>query len=57
MSSAKPTTFRAQDVRWETFRLGVEAERQRFMELDAAGRLKDYVVSAGGLASAEVLPG
>lgn len=47
----------AEDVRWETFHLGCEAERRRFMELDAAGRVKDYVVSGGGLASAEVLPG
>lgn len=57
MTNAKPTTFRAQDVRWETFVLGLDDGAQaRFLGLLAAGRVKDYHVSAGRI-SAEILPG
>ena len=56
-ASNKPTTFRAQDVEWQTFVLGLnDGAQARFMELFAAGRVKDYIVSAGRI-SAEVLPG
>lgn len=53
-------TFCAEDVVWEIFRIGSDAEgraaQARFMELRAAKRLGNYLVS-GGLISAEVLPG
>ena len=51
----KPTMFRAQDVRCETFLLSDPGESQRFMDLHAAGRLGTYFVSTGRI-DAEVLP-
>lgn len=60
MTVDKPAVFRARDVVWETFLLGPDAEgrraQARFMDLYAAGRLKDYYVSPGRI-DAEVLPG